>query len=336
MFRCPLAPHPRYLAQALERAVLLARIRDYEHIIDLDTIDRSEEMMAWSLLHPDDDLKAKAEAWRSRLQEFQTQLWNDHDSQLPSKLYHYSGLDSICKILRSQEIWASDVLAMKETTDGRYWLKIFRRALCRNRNSVPDYVRGWFNPTGRFGLNEHWGMYVSCFSETETLDNQWKRYANEGSGCAIEVSFDALSTSPDAGKKYAWMKMLYDPGVQNDFANRTVKHAIWLAHERGVTSAEDEFRYWQQYASFTFLHCGLRFKRRKYWPEREWRVFVIKTDSDAVRNRPGVDGSRISYVGVPMRPDIVTALVRGPACTKGNTELLSLLGETGYTGASVK
>jgi hypothetical protein len=37
-----------------------------------------------------------------------------------------------------------------------------------------------------------------------------------------------------------------------------------------------------------------------------------------------------------MRPDIVTALVRGPACTKGNTELLSLLGETGYTGASVK
>jgi Protein of unknown function (DUF2971) len=284
-------------------------------------------MMAQERGHSDGP-NAKTEFWRSRLQDFQTQLWADYDSRTPAKMYHYSSMRGICGILSSREVWASNVRSMKDPLDGLYWLQLFRDAT--GRNSVPNYVQHWFQAPGSFGLETHWNMYISCFSERKDLEHQWKYYADEGRGCAIEISFGALSASADGGKKLAWMKMLYDPGQQKEMADRTVKQAVYFAREQRLTSSEAKL-YWQRYAAFSFLQGGIHFKRPNCEPEQEWRVFIVKTDLNGVRYRDGDGGAQISYLGVPIGPELVTKLARRATCEMGKQKLLSLLEEKGYT-----
>jgi hypothetical protein len=267
------------------------------------------------------------EVWRSDLQKFAAELWKDHDSDYPSKLYHYSGMQGIRGILSSREVWSSDVLSMTDTTDGRYWLDIFRSVI--DRHSVPGEIKDGFRRTDTFGLGTNWHMYISSFSEANNLDHQWRNYAEAGSGCAIELSFEAMRAKAEGGR-YAWMKLLYDPKTQKYIAERAVKHAIQFARTQSLTSSEAKI-YWQQYATFLFLRCGVCFKHPNYKEEREWRVFITKTNLNGVRTRASINGSRISYIGLPAGTDVVTGLVIGPACVSAKAELLALLEKAGYT-----
>ena|ERR1035438_4772902 len=124
---------------------------------------------------------ARRENWNKTLLRAQSDIWNEYDSGTPASLYHYSTMDGVHGILRSGEFWLSDVRHMKEDSeDGRYWLGVFCEVI--NRKNVPGFVKALFYTTKDFGLGPLWQQYVICFSTSNALDHQWKRYADESRG----------------------------------------------------------------------------------------------------------------------------------------------------------
>ena len=125
----------------------------------------------------------KERRWRGKLDQVQRDIWADHEGNLPPRLYHYSSASGIRGILKSKEIWLSDIRCMNDARDGAYWLEVFRPIFLRK--SVPEYVRDVFR-SGSLGLRTLWNDYICCFSPKSDLDNQWCRYGDHGEGCAIE------------------------------------------------------------------------------------------------------------------------------------------------------
>lgn len=270
------------------------------------------------------ELAAKSAGWHSSLLQVQRDIWKGHDLVLPSSLFHYTSMRGVQGIVTSKEFWLSDVRGMIDKKDGRYWLDVFRPII--TRKSVPDCVKDVFNNTQSFGLGQHWHLYIVCLSEMAGLERQWQLYADESRGCAIELSSEALEENATGGTRYAYYRMLYDRPMQESFAERTIDTAIQLARQEKLTASEANL-YWEQYASFMFLTCGVRFKDPDYKHEREWRVSVPHTDITTVRYRAD---RKISYVPLPIGPGIITGIVKGRSCSSNADELARILLGGGY------
>lgn len=266
----------------------------------------------------------KRKNWNEKLDRAQSDIWKGYGSEKPTSLYHYSTMDGICGILRSSEFWLSDVCAMRDFKDGRYWLGVFSEVI--NRKSVPRFVRKLFCTTKTFGLGQLWDQYIACFSTSNALDHQWKEYADESRGCAIEVSFKALANSADGGTRYAYFPTLYDKQLQRSYAERTVDAAIQLARDEEMSTSESRV-YWEEYASFAFLTCGTRFKDPTYAAEEEWRLLVTKTDSTFVRYR--LD-RKTKYLPLAIPEGVIAGIVRGRSCLCNADELRALRKARGY------
>ena len=214
---------------------------------------------------------------------------------------------------------------MNDARDGRYWLEVFRRILLRK--SVPEYVREVWGK-GSFGLGSLWHEYIGCFSSRSDLRDQWCRYGGNGEGCAIEISTESLTAHSDGGKNHAWYRMLYEEEKQGAFAERIIDGAIRLARSEEM-SHKDAETYWKQYAAFSFLTCGVRFKHPGFKEEEEWRVSKTTRDSRGVRYRSTASGP-VGYLSLRLPPDMLTGIVRGPACSISHDQLESLLHASGY------
>lgn len=273
-----------------------------------------------------EDLETKQRRWLAHLKDSQIQVWSGGPQvSAPSHLHHYSSLANIEKIISGRELWLFDVCTMQnDPGDGRYRIGVFHSVLIHK--SVPAWLAHQFQPGKGLGIGHAWYSYVSCFSSESGLEDQWEQFADHGTGCAIEISFAAFINACDGGKAYAWTPMLYDPNEQADRAERTVDKAIQLyrSESAGLTSNEAQ-EYWKL-AAFSFLWSGTRFKDPKFEHQHEWRVFLSRPSEF-----PGFHycGQR-RYMRWSFPKDVVTGLVKGPACDRTDDELVELLTTAGY------
>jgi hypothetical protein len=272
-------------------------------------------------------LEEKQARWKAHLEGVQGDLFNFTDI-LPPRLYHYSNLNAITNILKSREMWLTDVFHVTgDPRDGTYWLNVFRPII--SRKSIPVVVKRFFG-LERYGLGDVWHKYVVCFSPESELEYQWENYADHGKGCAIELSSEVLQSKSEGGKIYAYMPMLYARAEQEDKAEKTVDSVIELYRKEYMTPAEGR-NYWSGRALGTFLDCGVRFKAPSFCEEREIRVFITRPDLDGVKHRPSPSGGPdIPYRTLSLTPDMVTGVIKGPCCTCSDDELKSLLKAEGF------
>lgn len=272
-----------------------------------------------------EDLEGKHERWKTTLQKAQKELWPEPPH--PQHLYHYSTLDKTRSIVTGREMWLSDIRSVTgDECDGTHWIKVFRPII--NRKSVPKYVKDVFQ-TQTFGLGSQWHVYIGCLSAEPDLDFQWEHYADQGRGCATELSFESLAANCEGGKAYAYLPMLYEESEQQRIAEKTVDSAIGLARNETMTASEVK-DYWVSYATFSFIQCGARFKAPKFFREREWRVLATKIDLTGVGYRPAQGTGQIGYRTLSLPPEMVTGVIKGPSCPCPDSELASLLSAGGY------
>lgn len=271
-----------------------------------------------------EDLASKRARWNSRFREIQDHLGSDPPA--PEHLYHHSSLSKIQDIVRGGGMWLFDVRTMEnDPGDGKRWIEVFRSVL--NRKDVPPSL-GWnFQPGTPLerGLGSEYYEYVSCFSASSALKDQWDDFGDKGRGCAIELSFRAFIDASNSGHEYGWTPMLYAAEEQRERAEKTVDGAILLRAEGALTPSEN-VEFWKD-AAFWFLVCGTRFKDPKFDPQREWRIFLSRTSEDSERVR--YLGSR-RYIPWPFPAGVVTGIIKGPNCDCPNEELERLLTAAGY------
>jgi hypothetical protein len=270
-----------------------------------------------------EDFEAKRKRWHTAFQKIQDELWID--PPYPTHLYHYSNLAGIRGILTSRTIWLSDILTMKDKYDGTYWLKVFNPVL--SRKSVPAWLKDFFQ-RGEIGLGTDWYTYVACFSPESELEYQWEHYADDGKGCALELSFEALRENSDNGRELAWTPMLYDASEQIVKATQTIDAAISMYRNESMKAREQK-HYWTA-AGFSFLLCGPRFKHPRFHREQEWRIFRSRPNREGAEYRPADSNQQIPYWSLGLKPEMVTGLIKGAACTCPDADLIALLSAGGY------
>jgi hypothetical protein len=97
-------------------------------------------------------------------------------------------------------------------------------------------------------------------------------------------------------------------------------YALRKGKTRGICSANDR-------RSEEMSHKDTR---HNFKEEEEWRVAITTLDSRDARYRPNGSGNQVGYLSLSLPPDMVTGVIRGPACSISHEELQSLLRSSGY------
>ena len=125
---------------------------------------------------------------------------------LPAELWHYTDASGLVGILKSGQIWATQVSCLNDTLEQRHFGNLVHDAVKAHRRQNPDPL---FEPLYRAAddLLENRdfttdGQFAACFSEAEDDLGQWRGYG--GGECGYAIGFksqgilDALKRRPGA------------------------------------------------------------------------------------------------------------------------------------------
>jgi hypothetical protein len=128
----------------------------------------------------------------------------DGDTGTPELLWHYTNFQGLQGILQKQQIWASSLLSLNDTTEYEYSVELARQLLSEVRQrSVARY------PLTRLGVEflknsglkiislEASRTFVACFSKSRDDLSQWRAY---GGTPGFSIGFDRSSLNRLAKK----------------------------------------------------------------------------------------------------------------------------------------
>jgi hypothetical protein len=114
----------------------------------------------------------------------------------PPVLYHYTGVKGLVGIVKSNRLWASDVLFMNDSTEVRYGrdLIISEAKAAADRTASP-VAQAVFKTVDKIlykvdDLVET--FFAACFCEDGDLLSQWRGYAGRRGGYALGFRSDEL------------------------------------------------------------------------------------------------------------------------------------------------
>jgi len=146
--------------------------------------------------------------------------------------YHYCSLDAFLAIIRSKEIWLTNIFCMSDSAE-HYWLRKVAQDVLRRRDSSSAISE--FVASALFPKEDETDLYCFCMSAVGDSLGQWRGYADDGRGVAIGFSIQYLTAAADeyCGSGLLLEGVVYDPGVQQGKVQGIIEHV-----ER---AAEDDF-----------------------------------------------------------------------------------------------
>jgi hypothetical protein len=106
-------------------------------------------------------------------------------------VYHYTDLDGLMGICRSKRMWATDVLFMNDASEYVYAQSIIEDVISAYSLKHPEFAEYKYL-FERDPLNTTLNVFAACFCERSDLLSQWRAYAKDGTGYAVEFSWQSL------------------------------------------------------------------------------------------------------------------------------------------------
>jgi Protein of unknown function (DUF2971) len=202
-------------------------------------------------------------------------------------LAHYTSLQVLEKILRSDEIWFSNPLFMNDLEEVRFGVmegvRLFQESqLIADATGTPgreNLLRHAFNHYfSEFDDQHAFDTYVFCLSEhssddTDGVLSMWRGYGGQGNGAALVFRTDSLR-QPLEGSPLAIMKVVYESREQRleRIKNAIKKFCAWLKS----ASLPDEQLWLGAYWLFSVIKFyALKSKHQGFWEEKEWRIIYF-------------------------------------------------------------
>jgi hypothetical protein len=250
------------------------------------------------------------------------------DKAVPDVLYHYTSLDAMVNIVRTQRLWASNVRFLNDSTENKYLLDGLRRRVAGLINEAEnDDRREKLHRLGELlaspsGNND----YVTSFSQQSDDLSQWRGYATPGRGVAMGFSGEGLrnlaygrviddgDSRPDA-YWYRGQRALHSVIYVDLEITPSVDFGIDLLFSEQVTKIPD--------LDFVQLFHNGRvsiapfYKHASFKHEDEWR-FIVRNHPGSTRNllqikfRPGVS-TLIPYIEISLTKHFLKTIVIGPS-----------------------
>ena len=216
-------------------------------------------------------------------------LWDDIDetSTFPyvrPKLAHYTSIENIENILRTNETWFSNPLNMNDLEELRYVVleannKFYGsdslKALAQFE-SLKNHFEHFF---GEFSYKHSLDVYAFCFSEYSESDSDgllsmWRGYGGNGKGAAIVLDTEKLESKE--GSPFIVAKVTY---LSKDTRLKWIDNALNKAAEIIKTKElnSDEDLHNAAYQLFERIKIFALFtKHSGFTEEKEWRVVFLK------------------------------------------------------------
>ena len=126
--------------------------------------------------------------------------------ELPAEHCHYTDANGLIGILKTRQIWATQVTCLNDTLEQRHFGDLVHEAVKARRKQNTDPLLEPLFRIADEGLETRdftaTGQFVACFSEAEDDLGQWRGYG--GGECGYAIGFqsqgilDALRRRPSA------------------------------------------------------------------------------------------------------------------------------------------
>jgi hypothetical protein len=244
-----------------------------------------------------------------------------------SPLYHYTTGNGLIEIIKSGELWSTQVACLNDSSELLYPIEFLRTKVREKlKSSIATEVEFLLKNIDA-GLTEPKiateGRFIACFSEDGDDLSQWRAYGGGEGGYAIEFDAQYLRQLPEPHKVTILGKVEYDKSKQSLFFDDVLENAIrffldGLQKKRasGIDEWTSEFlSYW---ASLVIMFAPY-IKHPRFSGEREWRLVYHFQDEAIPRMRYLQRGSMMTQ-HVPLRLMIsdgnprlpITGIVVGP------------------------
>lgn len=216
-------------------------------------------------------------------------LWSDVDeaSTFPyvrPKLMHYTSIENIENILRTDETWFSNPLNMNDHEELRYVILEAHNKFYGSDNlkalvqfdNLKKHFEYFF---GEFSYRHSLDVYAFCFSEYSESDSDgllsmWRGYGGNGKGAAIVLDTEKLESKE--GSPFIVAKVIYLSKVERlKWIDNVFNKASELINSRNLNTDED--LYHAAYYMFERIKIFALFtKHSGFKEEKEWRVVFLK------------------------------------------------------------
>jgi len=219
--------------------------------------------------------------------------WHDNllQARIPPyiqpELFHYTNVEGLHGIIKSNRIWASSALYMNDSSEVEYgWRLVFDvigEWLNKNahRESPPPLSLLVLRYLGYYFFNSPYprpfstGIYVACFCKDGDLLSQWRAYGQAGGYSIGMLSSELEIGLLSPGMRTTLLEVEYDPQKQRKIVHSTLKSFIeeveqarleehgkqdYLFEELGIVLAE------------VLLDRIVGFKHQAFQGECEWRL----------------------------------------------------------------
>lgn len=244
----------------------------------------------------------------------------------PQGLFHYTNAIGLQGIINSGELWATHILYLNDAQEFRFASRVIKAVFEQRVNAQTGPLR---DNLGK--LRDAYHSYISiqesiadpfavCFCAEGNLLSQWRAYAANGEGFAIEFEpkmllDKALESDPEMPEGAKLLQIVYDEQRQQDLVRRAIDSLI------AAMDTNDHERVLDR-APLMFAEMSLCFKHNAFNEEKEWRLVFMRRSAPFLNVRIS-DGKLVPYTFFQIsdrdtRPPYVS-ITHGPTLESRNT-----------------
>jgi hypothetical protein len=210
----------------------------------------------------------------------------------PPPLYHYTSGNGLIEIIKSGELWSTQVNCLNDASEFLYTMaRLQERAKTLLASPQPDDIKFLLETIItelKRPVRGALGWFVACFTEDGDDLSQWRGYGGGEGGYSIE--FDSIHLRGMSHQQQVFLgKIEYDEVKQNAFFDDLLKQTIsffldGIEKQRAPTRedwANDFLACWSWHVAL----FAPMIKHPKFKEEREWRLLYPFNDEAIPRMR---------------------------------------------------
>ena len=255
----------------------------------------------------------------------------------PDRIYHYTDDAGLKGILEHGTLWLTDICRLNDPSELDHGFKIgieeLKKAMIGCKRECQEFSRILTSVTEDRGIQGSAHYFVCSFSSCGDDLGQWRAYAANGSGFALEFDSAPLehgfthnrSTAPNAEDHAVSFPITYKDAKLAALDRQIIKRMLGLISlPRGRNLKDDEINSYTRELALSLMlqaaHAAIFFKHQAYKSEREYRFL----DTYSVEEPPKVELRYRPYSVIKYRdfywrsvaPSALKRILIGPAADK--------------------
>jgi len=232
-------------------------------------------------------------------------------------VYHYTSLDGLAGIIKSQKIWATHTSYLNDASELIYSRELIYSALdkLQEKNiahngdkkdlSLRAFIADIKELIDKLLPSKNFGIYVCSFSEQKDLLSQWRAYSQNGIGFSVGFSLERLIEGAGINP--------YDIGLCNydeedqlskveELVNKDFAKSILEAiDDLKRNSSDSKLKELTEKFIDKFLNLSVQMKHPDFAEEQEWRLITEASPKNGLSIRFRSKSSMlIPYVEIPL------------------------------------